>query len=466
MKKKVAGLLSASLAAGLILSSSATAFAAPSISPYTKVEAEKAITKNGVEIATENNNVFITSLEKGDSFSTTPLNFTNGLTSFTGSFRSAAAGLVEVRLDKEDGEALGSFKINNTNGAFKNYSFKSTKTIEGQHTLYFVGKVGNVDVDYFNAEGASATTPTPTPTPVATPTPTPVVVTGDVNPYETVEVEKVAELKDAMVTPNKSAVMIRANGYALIKNVNFVDGAAIITVNAKTTSDLSVLDIRIDGNDAANSVGNAKFSKSIEGAKTIQIKKDITGKHDVYLVNTFANSNVTVDSIVAKAAPTKPTPTPPPVVTQTPTPVVTPTPTPVVTPTPTPVVTPTPTPVVTPTPTPVVTPTPTPVVTPTPTPGQQGKLTPSYTINSWGTGYVVNINLVNKSGKTVNGWTVKLKKSEVNIDSSWCVNVAEEGDYYVITPLSWNTNIYNNSEAAFGFIGKGAIGSSITVTVQ
>ncbi|SFN60429.1 Carbohydrate binding module (family 6) [Pseudobutyrivibrio sp. UC1225] len=457
MKRKVAGLLSASLAAGLLLSSSATVMAAPSISPYTKVEAEKAITKNGVEVATENNNVFISSLEKGDSFSTTPLNFTNGLTGFEGSFRSAGAGLVEVRLDKEDGEALGSFKISNTNGAFKTYSVKVSKEVAGQHTLYFVGKLGNVDVDYFNATGAGEVTPTPTP--VVTPTPTPVVtpvVTGEVNPYETVEVEKVAELKDAMVTPNKSAVMIRENGYALIKNVNFVDGAAIITVNGKTTSDLSILDIRVDGLDAANSIGNAKFSKSNEGAKTIQIKKDISGVHDVYLVNTFAGSNVTVDSIIAKAAPTKPTPTP----------VVTPTPTPVVTPTPTPVVTPTPTPVVTPTPTPVVTPTPTPVVTPTPTPVVKKDLAFEYQINSWGTGYTVNFAVVNKTGKTVDGWKVKISKKDVKIDSSWCVNVAEEGNYYVITPMSWNSTIYNGGSAQFGIVGSGAIGSTIDYVLE
>ena len=180
MKRKVASLLSASLAAGLFLSSSTTLLAAPSISPYDTVQAEKAITKNGVEVATEGNVSFITSLEKGDSFSTTPLNFTNGLTGFEASFRSAGAGLVEVRLDKEDGEALGSFKINNTNGSFKNFTVNVKKAVEGQHTLYFVGKMGNVDVDYFNATaGEVAPTPTPTSTPAPTTTP---VVTGEVNP--------------------------------------------------------------------------------------------------------------------------------------------------------------------------------------------------------------------------------------------------------------------------------------------
>ena len=604
MKKKVAGLLSASLAAGLFLSSSATIMAAPSISPYDTVQAEKAITKNGVEVATDGTNSYITSLEKGDSFSTTPLNFSNGLTGFSASFRSAGAGLVEVRLDKEDGEALGSFKISNTNGEFKSYTAKVSKSIEGQHTLYFVGKMGDVDVDFFNATAAGEVTPTPT----ATPTPAPTtIVTGEVNPYETVEVEKVSELKDAMVTPNKSAVMIKYNGYALIKNVNFVDGAAIITINGKTTSDLSILDIRVDGLDAANSVGNAKFSKSNNGAKTVQIKKDITGVHDIYLVNTFANSNVTVDSIIAKAAPSKPTPTPTATPTPTPVPTATPTPTPTPTPvptaTPTPVVssvnpyetvevekvaelkdamvtpnksavmiksngyaliknvnfvngaaiitingkttsnvsildirvdgldaansvgnakfsksndgaktvqikkditgvhdiylvntfansnvtvdsiiakaapskptpTPTPIPTATPTPTPVPTatptptPTPTPVPTATPTPVVKKDLAFKYQINSWGTGYTVNFSVVNKTGKNVDGWKVKLSKKDVKIDNSWCVNVAEEGDYYVITPMSWNKTIYNGGSAQFGIQGSGKIGSTINYVLE
>ena len=769
MKKKVAGLLSASLAAGLFLSSSATIMAAPSISPYDTVQAEKAITKNGVEVATDGTNSYITSLEKGDSFSTTPLNFSNGLTGFSASFRSAGAGLVEVRLDKEDGEALGSFKISNTNGEFKSYTAKVSKSIEGQHTLYFVGKMGDVDVDFFNATAAGEVTPTPTatptpapttivtgevnpyetvevekvselkdamvtpnksavmikyngyaliknvnfvdgaaiitingkttsdlsildirvdgldaansvgnakfsksnngaktvqikkditgvhdiylvntfansnvtvdsiiakaapskptPTPTATPTPTPVPtatptptptptpvptatptpVVSSVNPYETVEVEKVAELKDAMLTPNKSAVMIKSNGYALIKNVNFVDGAAIITINGKTTSDLSILDIRVDGLDAANSVGNAKFSKSNNGAKTVQIKKDITGVHDIYLVNTFANSNVTVDSIIAKAAPSKPTPTPTATPTPTPVPTATPTPTPTPTPvptaTPTPVVssvnpyetvevekvaelkdamltpnksavmiksngyaliknvnfvdgaaiitingkttsdlsildirvdgldaansvgnakfsksndgaktvqikkditgvhdiylvntfansnvtvdsiiakaapskptpTPTPIPTATPTPTPVPTatptptPTPTPVPTATPTPVVKKDLAFKYQINSWGTGYTVNFSVVNKTGKNVDGWKVKLSKKDVKIDNSWCVNVAEEGDYYVITPMSWNKTIYNGGSAQFGIQGSGKIGSTINYVLE
>lgn len=59
-----------------------------------------------------------------------------------------------------------------------------------------------------------------------------------------------------------------------------------------------------------------------------------------------------------------------------------------------------------------------------------------------------------------------IRKDQVNIDSSWCVNITEEGDYYVITPLSWNTRIENGQTIEFGLIGVGSIGDSIYVTVE
>ena len=143
----------------------------------------------------------------------------------------------------------------------------------------------------------------------------------------------------------------------------------------------------------------------------------------------------------------------------------TPTPTPVVTPTPTPE--PTPTPVPTPTPTPVVTPTPTPQPTPTPTvqPVADG-LAVDYTINNWGSGYQVLIKVKNEGTSKVNGWTVKVNKNDVKIDSSWCVNVKEEGNYYVITPMSWNSTIEAGATVDFGIQGAGSIGSSVGITVE
>ena len=106
---------------------------------------------------------------------------------------------------------------------------------------------------------------------------------------------------------------------------------------------------------------------------------------------------------------------------------------------------------------------------PTPAPSSSTKadgLDVSYTINNWGSGYSVNLKLDNKTGKNVNGWTVKVKKSEINITSSWNMTVKTSGDYYVITPVDWNQNIANGQSVDIGFVGSGSVGNSINFTVE
>jgi hypothetical protein len=149
-----------------------------------------------------------------------------------------------------------------------------------------------------------------------------------------------------------------------------------------------------------------------------------------------------------------------------PEPVQDPDPTPVPDPTPTPDPEPIPDPDPTPTPDPDPTPDPEPVPDPDPTPTQPGELTADYTVNNWGSGYQVIIKVENNSDTTVDGWTVKVKKSEVTIDSSWCVKVAESGDYYVITPEAWNSTLQPGSSTEFGIQGAGSVSESISVTVE
>lgn len=69
--------------------------------------------------------------------------------------------------------------------------------------------------------------------------------------------------------------------------------------------------------------------------------------------------------------------------------------------------------------------------------------------------------VTNKTGAAVNTWTLKLDKSTVNITSSWNVNVKESGNYYVITPVSWNANLGNGASTEFGICGSGNIGNTI-----
>jgi cell division septation protein DedD len=154
-----------------------------------------------------------------------------------------------------------------------------------------------------------------------------------------------------------------------------------------------------------------------------------------------------------------------------PDPVVDPTP---VEPDPTPV-DPDPTPV-DPDPTPVdpdptpVDPDPTPVdpdptpVDPTPTPS--GDVRAEYSINNWGSGYQVLISVKNDSDSRINSWTLKVNKNDVEIDSSWCVNVKEEGNYYVITPMSWNASLDASGSTDFGIQGSEHISDSIEMIVE
>ncbi|MBQ9590709.1 MAG: cellulase family glycosylhydrolase [Butyrivibrio sp.] len=126
---------------------------------------------------------------------------------------------------------------------------------------------------------------------------------------------------------------------------------------------------------------------------------------------------------------------------------------------------PTPEPQHDPEPTPQPQPDPEPEPQPEPTPVADG-LDVSYTINNWGSGYQVLIKVKNDSKETVDNWTVKVSKNEVKIDSSWCVNVEEQGNYYVITPMSWNSTVMPGASVDFGIQGAGTIGTSIDVTVE
>ncbi|SEB06578.1 Enterochelin esterase [Pseudobutyrivibrio sp. ACV-2] len=89
-----------------------------------------------------------------------------------------------------------------------------------------------------------------------------------------------------------------------------------------------------------------------------------------------------------------------------------------------------------------------------------------YSINDWGTGYLVDYKITNNTGAPIDGWKVKLNKNQVNIDSSWCVNIATDNDEYVITPLDWNTVIPSGATIEFGSIGVGQIGDEIDFTLD
>jgi endo-1,4-beta-xylanase len=122
------------------------------------------------------------------------------------------------------------------------------------------------------------------------------------------------------------------------------------------------------------------------------------------------------------------------------------------------------TPAETPSETPAETPSETPAVPEQEQPAATG-LSVEYSINNWGSGYQVNFKVSN-TGSTVNTWTVVVKKSDVNITASWNVNIEEQGDYYVITPVEWNSTIPEGQSVEFGVQGSGSIGTTIETSVH
>lgn len=94
------------------------------------------------------------------------------------------------------------------------------------------------------------------------------------------------------------------------------------------------------------------------------------------------------------------------------------------------------------------------------------KLKLDYTINNWGSGYQVSFKITNSTNSDISNWTLKLKKSEINITSNWSTNLKEEGEYYVITPLEWNSKISKGSSIEFGVQGVGSIGNTLSYTLS
>ena len=78
----------------------------------------------------------------------------------------------------------------------------------------------------------------------------------------------------------------------------------------------------------------------------------------------------------------------------------------------------------------------------------------------------MGIKIKNTSNNTVKNWTLKVKKSDVNISNYWNMNVKTSGDYYVITPVDWNKSIGKGQSIEIGFVGNGSVGSSVTFNVE
>jgi len=400
------------------------------LNPYDTVEAESAqdkyfaadLSKDGVNYLGIKANGYIVFKD---------VDFSNGAAGLVANAKSDRPNTsLELHIDSLDSQALTSVKIKSMS-AFGESAQEFTSDITGKHDVYLVAKTGTVNLDSWYITPATTTTPEePTP---EEPKPENPVVTDPYSDFQA-EAANVKEAATDATAGDATYTSIKANGYIAFKDVDLTKGISGVMLNAKSAAPNTTVDVRVDGVDG-QSLGSVKIM-SMGAFKNAAVKIDstLTGKHDIYLVVT--NGVADIDSL--KLLPGKTTPDP-----VNPDPV---DPDPV---TPDPV---NPDPV---NPDPV---NPDPVVT-------EG-LNVRYQINSWGTGYTVDFFVDNKSGSTTNSWTVKVKKDQVSIDDSWCVNIKEEGDYYVITPLDWNSHIENGKSIQFGIIGTGSIGNTLDVSVQ
>ena len=111
-------------------------------------------------------------------------------------------------------------------------------------------------------------------------------------------------------------------------------------------------------------------------------------------------------------------------------------------------------------------PDPVPVPDPDPVPVPNAELNATYTLNNWGSGYQVLIKVKNDSDKRAETWSLKVNKNDVGIDSSWNVNIKEDGNYYVITPMEWNKVIEAGNAVEFGIQGSSHIGTKVEILVD
>lgn len=93
-------------------------------------------------------------------------------------------------------------------------------------------------------------------------------------------------------------------------------------------------------------------------------------------------------------------------------------------------------------------------------------LTLTSSISSWSTGFTASFNVTNTSDEAVDTWTVKIKKDGFTISNIWCAEVEETDDYYIITPMTWNSNLAAGAFTSFGFQGVGSIAEDFEYIVE
>ena len=118
------------------------------VNPYETQQAETMFIQAGLNVE-GSGDTYLSDVSNGDYTGVKGVNFTDGMSSMSIKVKSTGSGSIEVRSGSATGTLLGTIKVSNTNGSFKDFS-ANMKNITGVNDIYFVMK-GNFNVDSWKA---------------------------------------------------------------------------------------------------------------------------------------------------------------------------------------------------------------------------------------------------------------------------------------------------------------------------
>ena len=436
------------------------------VNPYDPVQAETMFTQAGIKVAGHQDGIaWITDINNGDFTKIKGVNFANGLGSITVSANSFGNGTIEVREGNPQGTLLGTIALSNSGGRNKDFS-GNMKNISGVKDICFVFK-GALDMDYWVAS-ATGSNAGQAEEPAPQPQPQPSQGGQNVNENSVAHIEDGwYYLKNTLSQKYLTVEGNKADGWTnvFISTGTGVDGQKWYVTNTQDgyitlSSKLGdfMLDVANGKNEDGANIGiymgyggdAQKFvvkNTKNNGIYTIGTKASDGSRYlDVYEHKTADGTNVCQwtyygnpnqqwqfekidgESTSGSGQQTNPSQgntgnqeqggsagqgqnTPE-------------------------------------------------------NPGQNqpqtsGGLVLDSSVNNWGSGYQVSFKVVNNGENAVDTWRAYVNNADINITSSWNVNITEEGDYYVLTPVDWNSRIEKGSAIEFGVMGEGNLSDTI-----
>ena len=417
MRRKTPIALSLMLLSGLFAGPTLNTNAAnlSKTNPYRTVSATNSSNLKGVSLAKDKDGSrYISAFEKGDSFSVNSLDIYQGIDKININVRSYEPSLIRIYENDINGKYLGDIKVNNTHGEYETYSSKLDSISGDDVTLYFSCALGDMDIDSWNLTAPENYKVVPENTSLnlkRSPRP--------LNPYTPLYanyhcdgcgIELVKEGDKTVVSS------LEPTDYYQVYDIDFSEGLNKLNIIARSEGEAE-LEVRLGG-PAGAKLGTIEISDT--NGEYELFSGEMSSISDIHAI-TFVGvkGNVTVSGWIASSDRlTRDDDTV----------------------------------------------TPSPVKVPDKKPDEKADL--SYSINNWGDGYTVSFKLTNNTNEDMSDYSIKIKKDQLNISSSWCIEIAEEGDYYVLTPMSWNSTLSKGHIFEFGINGNGSIGSTIDYIID